>query len=141
MGNLKIQFNKSNFIDIHSHLLSTSDQFVPVLSSYVNIKMYSHKLIGNAKRFEFFEDQKLVALLAFYEKPNEIFISNLSVCKTHLKKGLAKELLTKLVVYSKKKHIKLEVFKLNEKAIKFYHLNDFYIKQEQDEKLILELKI
>ena len=140
MNDFQIKFNKSNFEQINSHLLSVSDLFVPSLSSYVNIEKYSLKLINNANRFEIFDNDKLIALLAFYEKSDEIFLTNLSVCKTHLKKGIAKNLLFELFDYSKMRYIKLEVFKLNRKAIKFYLLNDFYIKQKLEEKCILEWK-
>ena len=50
------------------------------------------------------------------------------------------EKIFELFDYSKTRFIKLEVFKLNKKAIKFYLLNDFYIKQELEEKFILEWK-
>lgn len=140
MNNFNIKFNKSNFKQINSHLLSVSNLFIPSLSSYVNIEKYSSKLINNANRFEVFDNDKLIALLAFYEKSDEIFVTNLSVCKTQLNNGIAKSLIFELFDYSKTKFIRLEVFKLNKKAIKFYLLNDFYIKQELEEKFILEWK-
>ena len=140
MNDFQIEFNKSNYKQINSHLLSVSDLFVPSLSSYVNINKYSLKLFNNTNRFEIFDNYKLIALLAFYEKSDEIFVTNLSVCKTQMNKGIAKNLIFELFDYSKTRYIKLEVFKLNKKAIKFYLLNDFCIKQELEKKFILEWK-
>ena len=57
MNDFQIKFNKSNFKQINSHLLSVSDLFIPSLSSYINIEKYSLKIINNANRFEIFDNE------------------------------------------------------------------------------------
>jgi len=110
--------------DIEEHLSFCDDLFIPRLSSYVNINVYSKKIIENAFTFEAWNNEKLIGLVAAYINPNETaFITNVSVLKKYSNAGIAKVLITmciKKAVTMKIAQIDLEVNKSSVNAIKLY---------------------
>ena len=123
--------NHSKLEDIYNHLTRLDKEFVPALSSYTEINLYSKKLFEKSIRFEIWNKELLVGLLAVYENStkDEIFISNFSVEKKGQRRGIAQDLYDKCIneVYHKTsfKNVYLEVNMLNKRAMKFYFKNGF----------------
>lgn len=127
----EVIINHSKLEDIYNHLTRVDEEFVPALSSYTEINLYSKKLFEKSIRFEIWSKKLLVGLLAVYENSTkgEIFISNFSVEKEVQGRGIAQDLYDKCFneVYYKKsfKNVYLEVNMLNKRAMKFYLKNGF----------------
>lgn len=142
--NLSLSKNKSNNADILKHLERCNNLFHPILSSYINLEEYALKLFEKAMRYEFFKDEKLIGIIALYHYKNIGYITNFSLEKEFLGKGLADQLM-ELCFYDVKlqkvNKIRLEVFKENKRAIKFYFKHSFIIDQENDKTLILKKNI
>ncbi len=134
--------NKSSKAQILEHFRRCDKQFVPPLSTYVNLEKYSSKLYALSQRFEIFNGKKLIGLLAAYEnvKKNKIFITNLSVHKEFSKRSVGSSLLIECKKFYKNKpfkSIELEVYPCNSKALSFYSKNGFQIKTHTKEKTIM----
>ena len=133
MKDISYEINKADKNEIQKHLLACSESFVPPLSSYVDIKVYSEKIEKNAVTFEAWYDNQLVSLIACYlndEKNQMGFITNVSTIPSFQGNKIISILLQKLIEYSKNnryKSLSLEVNKLNNKAISFYIKKGFDI--------------
>ena len=133
--------NKSTLAHIRNHLEVCKNNFTPKLHSYVNLTEYSQKIFLSADKFERFEDNELIGLIAAYPNENHknAFITNVSVDKTHSKKGIGASLLNECIKYYKNKkykRINLEVFRQNKNAINFYLKHNFKIVKNDEEKII-----
>jgi hypothetical protein len=62
---LNFSNNKACLGDILNHLSKVDSSFVPNLSSYIDLKLYSKKISENAERVELWRNEVLVDLLAF----------------------------------------------------------------------------
>ena len=80
---IKFTANKASLSTILRHLVKVDDLFVPTLSSYVNIDLYSKKIFEKADRIEIWKNQELVGLLAFYTNLTSIFVTNVSLDKIY----------------------------------------------------------
>src|SRR5690349_14652885 len=97
MGDLKYYTNKAELEQIVFHLLLCDQLFTPPLSSRVSIEEYAKKIELNALRFEAWDCDQLVGLVAIYmndEKKSEAFITNVSVLDEYRGRGVATQLLT-----------------------------------------------
>lgn len=127
----EISKNQSAILDIYNHLKRCDQDFVPQLSSYVDIKSYSEKLYNNALRYEYWSKDNLVGLLAVYlnESHSTAFITNLSIEQAFMGSLKAKSLLdfciSELKQKTKIKELVLEVYIINTRAIKFYNKRGF----------------
>jgi ribosomal-protein-alanine N-acetyltransferase len=125
---LEIQYrrNTSTANDILIHLKKCDGQFIPRLSLVVDLNGYASKIYANADRFEAWQNNKLVCLVAAYfnDTVNAVgFITNVSINKKYLGCGIASALLTMCIDHAKThsfKCIDLEVNKNNRRAIKLY---------------------
>lgn len=136
----RIELNKSTSAEVNTHLTNCDEYFTPRLSSYTNIGKYSEKLVDKAMRLELWQDLNVIGLLAYYKKEDSIFISSLSVEHEYQKKSFGVKLLMFLIEkykQSKISKITLEVYMENEKALKFYKLNDFQVVKAYDNKFLL----
>lgn len=128
---ISYKLNSAKESDILKHLLICDKQFIPALSSRINIQEYSAKLIEKAITFEAWYLDDLVGLIAVYfsnEETGEAFISNVSVIDKFNGLGIAKGMLEECVTYAQqyKFHtLILEVNKLNLVALNFYKKNLF----------------
>ena len=132
--------NSSSKNDIKNHLERCNTLFKPALSSYINLNTYSKKLSERARRYEVFFKGELVGLVAIYQTEDCGFITNFSVEKDFIGKGVSSELMKSCVDDVKKQNlgiIRLEVFKENERAVKFYFKYGFIV--ENDNSTILTL--
>lgn len=132
---MEFLLNTSSAEQIFIHLKACDSLFVPKLSSYVTIETYAEKLFDKAERIEFFEENELLALLAFYVNlnANSCFITNVSVDEKLKGKKIGDALLFQLDKYCLKNNIKqiqLEVRKENIKAINFYKKHNFALLKE-----------
>lgn len=112
------------------HLNECNNNFKPALEHRVNISEYSKKIFGNAVTFEAWSNKRMIGMIAVYFNPSDksAFITNVSVIKEFMGKGIAKELLRNCLVYSSENmytEIKLEVNKENHSAIELYRSLNF----------------
>lgn len=126
---MEIKTNVSTLADIKEHLWSVSSQFVPELSSYVDIDKYSEKLFEKAQRIEIWENGHLEGLLAYYlnMEGRFAFITNVSVSPVIMGGGVASEMIKRLIEKNTGiiDIIRLEVNAGNERARHFYTKNGF----------------
>ena len=133
---MEIKTNVSSVADIKEHLRSVSSQFVPELSSYVDIDKYSEKLFEKAQRIEIWEDGHLEGLLAYYlnSESRFAFITNVSISPRIMREGMASEMIKRLIEDNTGviDVIRLEVNISNERARRFYTKNGFLSHSEDN---------
>lgn len=134
--------NKSNALQIQTHLKNVSNDFVPALQTYVDIPTYALKLEQKAVCFEAFFQDNLIGLIAGYVNKQELtfYISNVSVINQYNGQGIAKQLFNRVESFCKQNHLsqsKLEVYIQNYKAIHFYNKIGFKNLNQIQDKLIL----
>jgi ribosomal protein S18 acetylase RimI-like enzyme len=132
--------------NIQQHLTRCSSAFVPPLSSYVDIELYSKKLYDKAILFSKFDNNNLIGLVAVYNNEIEKYgwITNVSVDLDYSKQGIATELLKQCYDFFKKKeylNIFLEVFVDNKKAINLYIKQGFIKHKIKQNKMILKQEL
>ena len=73
-------------------------------------------------------DKELCGYVCFWCIEDEIHLNNIAVASTHRRKGIAQQMLDKLIQYATKQNcriITLEVSEFNKSAIEFYKRNEF----------------
>ena len=119
--------NQSTKKQIENHLLICEKTFIPKLSAFVDIKDYSNKIFNKAVRFEWFDEEKLVGLIAAY-KQEELYITNFSTDPNYIRRGIAGTLIKMSEDFCKLnnlRYIELEVRPQNKTAIAFYEKRGF----------------
>lgn len=91
------RLNAATTQDIVDHLTLCDAAFAPPLSQRVDIGDYAAKLSANAMRFEAWDDETLIGLVAAYpdHTHGRMFISNVSVLPEWRGHGLAAGLVTR----------------------------------------------
>ena len=130
-------FNTSDFFHIYTHLCLCNSLFTPALSTVVDIKEYSKKLSTKATRFEYWNSNNLVGLIAAYEnyESSFLYITNVSIIPAFQGKGLARKLLSECIALSRRcgfNNILLEVNKKNLGAINLYVSFGFSYESEKN---------
>lgn len=143
---IKYNINKSTTEQIKEHLDKCSIHFAPALDTYVNINDYSVKIKNKAIRFEAWNNNILVGLIAMYVNPSEGigFITNVSVDIEYKGHGVASDLIKQVKEYASKngiETIELEVYQENTKAINFYHKHGFALYGSTLKTLLMFYKI
>lgn len=140
--------NNNRFERIYNILLKIRDYYNPVLSKQVNsIEEYSKKLAINAQTFMILYNEIDIGILSIYcnDYKNKIaFISTFGIDKIHNDKGFSKELLSYGLCYIERIGfgiVRLEVSKMNKRAIAFYKKNRFYIIENREYSWIMELML
>jgi GNAT superfamily N-acetyltransferase len=137
--------NKSSENQVYNHLCQCSSYYKPQLDSYVNLNHYSKKLYTHSLRFDCFEKEQLIGLIAIYANKDIAFITNVSVLPQFQGKGIAQKLLDKCVFFLKENFnlnsIRLETFTENKRALNFYIRNHFKIIGKEKNKITMELRI
>lgn len=120
------RLNLADETRIAGHLKACDAEFVPRLSTRVQITDYAMKIVANATRFEAWADDTLIGLVAAYCNDLETHIAHItsvSVCRDWKGKGIAGELMTLCIAHaaaSGMKRITLEVGDKNAAAIGLY---------------------
>jgi ribosomal protein S18 acetylase RimI-like enzyme len=147
-NNISYKINKSKYKDIFFHLLDCNDKFIPPLSQRVEINIYAQKISTNADKFEAWQEDTLIGLLAVYcndIEARKAFITIISVAEKFSNKGIASELLAKCIEYVRVinfEEITLEVSVQSVKARALYEKFGFQeIGQENDEYILMKRKL
>ena len=138
--------NKSTLYQIEKHLERCKDEFTPSLDTYVNLTQYSEKICLHADRFERFENNKLIGLIAIYDNPEKSYgyITNVSVEGKYQGVGISSSLLKECINYFRNKgfcKINLQVYKTNKKAISFYKKNNFKVLNILDKIITMSIEL
>ena len=127
---IQYAINHSTQHDVEQHLLTCDESFPNRLSSRVDIPSYASKLAEKAIRFEAWDDEALVGLIACYNNTENrsVYITSVSTLENYHGKGIAQELLNQVIQHTNTlqyKKIELEVHAVNYKAIALYTKNGF----------------
>jgi ribosomal protein S18 acetylase RimI-like enzyme len=144
MKAIEYKKNHSNAIDILNHLNNCDDNFIPKLSSKVNLQDYSNKIFDNAVRYEAWFNNDLIGLVAVYQNiiKQEMFITNVSIENKYTGNGIANQLMNQLLILFNSQDfnkIKLEVEVNNKIAINLYTKYNFKLESQNANSLTLEL--
>lgn len=137
---LNYTLNTSSHSEIKNHLERCNNLFEPSLDTYLDINAYSQKLFEKSFCFEVKNESRLIGLVAVYFGVDRTFISNFSIEKEWMRKGVSKELMKKVISASEDRNLNcicLEVFEENKRAVKFYSKYGFVLKNENKNKLTL----
>jgi 2-polyprenyl-3-methyl-5-hydroxy-6-metoxy-1,4-benzoquinol methylase/predicted GNAT family acetyltransferase len=134
--------NQADATAILAHLQRCDHQFVPALSSRVNLCEYAAKLATRAERFEVFEGDMLVALVAVYINADSAFISNVSVEDQLGGQGVGSRLVRDAVTRAFStgvRQVRLETDRRNRRALKMYSALGFSNERCEGDSLYLVL--
>jgi ribosomal protein S18 acetylase RimI-like enzyme len=118
--------NKASVEEIDEHLRKCDADFVPLLSSRVEISDYAQKIASKAMRFEAWSKGVLIGLVAAYCNDREksiAFITSVSLMKEWMGKGIATHLMHQCIKHMHVQGIRqicLEVASDNMSAIRLY---------------------
>ncbi len=135
--------NTASEHDILSHLSECNNSFIPPLNNKVDLTSYAKKIAEKAITFEAWNEHSLMGLLAAYFNDSAKrtgYITNISIVPTLTGKGIGSVLLQNCINYGAKENyceIKLEVNKLNIKAISLYKKYNFVQIDERDDHIIM----
>ena len=130
--------------ELYEHLAACDDNFIPPLSPRIAMREYAEKIAEHSITFEAWQKTVLVGLIAAYvNDPHNktAFITNVSVVKEYMGKGIASELMERLIDYLAEKKftgISLEVHKTNQQAIQFYKKFNFEQDGSREDFLIMK---
>lgn len=136
--------NNSTADQIYSHFNKCENLFIEKLEQRIDLKQYSFKLAEKATRFEAWNGNNLIGIIALYIDENYGYITNVSVVEDFTKRGIATVLMNQLVYFAKERRIKeisLEVNKLNISAIQLYDKYGFKVISEITENYIMNLNV
>lgn len=128
---IEYRINTASPADIAEHLLCCDVEFIPRLSSRVDINDYAKKIASRAMRFEAWLDDSLIGLVAAYCNDQEkriAYITSVSVLKDYTGKGIAAKLIKQCIEHAQDtemRQISLEVARDNVLAINLYEKNGF----------------
>ncbi len=131
-------------ISIH---IKCDDDFIPKLSSRVNIVEYCNKLFKKSKIISLHKGEMVVGILAIYCNDTfakEAYISSICLLKDFRGLGYSSILMEKAIKIAKEKNfkfIKLEVGKNNEPAINLYKKFGYKKTDEKSETIIMVYEI
>jgi ribosomal protein S18 acetylase RimI-like enzyme len=132
------------------HLIKCNNSFVPKLSDRIDISVYGEKLwsLANLAVAKCEESYEIVGVAAFYDNDVEkkfAYLSSLSVLHEYRGKGIARELMMKMiqvVVAKGFKKIRLEVHSDNTTAIALYSKFNFVtVTKVQGNGLLMEKEL
>ena len=130
-GKVEYLLNKASAEEIGQYLRKCDVDFVPFLSSRVEIGDYAQKIASKAMRFEAWSSDRLVGLVAAYCNDQETriaYITSVSVLKEWTGKGIAACLMSLCIKHVKTlglEQVCLEVASDNTSAIRLYEKSGF----------------
>ena len=145
--NINYKIDSASERDINNHLNRCDGDFIPKLSSRVNINDFSKKIAEKTTTFEAWNGQILAGMLSAYFNNPEIktgYINNISVIREYVGNGIASKLLDMCIDYAKEysfKEVRLEVFKDNIRAIELYKKFGFRIFKNNNDFMIMRYEM
>ncbi len=133
--------------DIRAHLADCDGNFSPRLSLKVDIGEYSRKISVKAQTFEAWFGDSLVGLVAAYLNDRDArrgFITNVSVAKEFMGRGIASALLDRCLDRSKQDGVEaigLEVSTTSREAIRLYEKLGFSELERKGETVVMGMTI
>jgi ribosomal protein S18 acetylase RimI-like enzyme len=133
MNSLHITNDNADVAAIEHHLRECDMRFEPPLSSRVSLPDYAQKLSLFADRFEAWESDRLIGLVAAYLRNShalEGFISSVSICGDFEGKGIASRLMQDCFDAALAKGLTslvLEVAQRDQNACGFYRKHGFQL--------------
>lgn len=130
-GVVEYRSNKASEAEIAEHLSRCDADFVPPLSSRVEITDYAQKIASKAARFETWSGGTLIGLVAAYCNDREkriAYITSVSVLKAWTGEGIAACLIKQCIEHAKAsgmRQVSLEVASDNAPAIRLYEKSGF----------------
>lgn len=97
---IQLHVNQANECIVVDHLCNCDKLFIPPLSSRLSISIYAKKIIANAQRFEAWDEERLIGLVAAYcndETKQIAYITSVSVLQSYQGLGIARQLLTRCI--------------------------------------------
>lgn len=139
--------DRSTDAQIRAHLEACDPHFVPRLSERVDIPAYAEKLAAKSRRFEAWNGEELVGLVAAYcNAPDrgKAFITSVSILPQEAGKGIASQLVARCIEAIREAgfgRLELEVGAANESALALYGKHGFrFVSQDAGmAKMTLEL--
>lgn len=144
---LNYKINTASREQIYSHLKECDKNFIPPLSSRVDLLNYSSKLFEKSLSFEAWDENVLVGMINVYlnDADGQIcFITNVSTLKEYMRKGIASTLLDMCLENSRKHNfsrVMLEVSQENGPGIKLYSMVGFKTLKESGDNLIMVYEV
>jgi len=141
MINIKYRIQHAKQIEIHNLLLACDNDFIPKLSSNLDLYVFSEKIYTHTVRFEAHDNGKLIGLLSAYLNDKESgigFINHISILQKYKGNGISNILMKNSLEYAKREnfnYIRLEVSKHNSIARKLYTKYDFSVEKDNQDKL------
>jgi ribosomal protein S18 acetylase RimI-like enzyme len=125
MSPLQYRRDTATTDDVHAHLRRCDADFTPPLSARLDLADYAAKLAERAVRFEAWDGERLVGLVAAYVTPGapEAFISNVSVVSELRGHGVAAALVADCIDRARGSGaatLRLEVATADRAAGRFY---------------------
>ena len=108
---------------IYDLLCACDNDFIPSLSSRIDIKSYSHRILAGAVNFEAWNKKNLIGLVSMYANKDFGYITNVCVLNKYSGKGIASKLIENCFDYAIKNkiyNIELETNEGNVPAMKLY---------------------
>jgi ribosomal protein S18 acetylase RimI-like enzyme len=139
--------NQASEAQIAAHLQCCDVDFVPPLSTRVELGDYAKKLASKATRFEAWSDGTLIGLVAAYcnDQASRIaYITSVSVLKQWSGQGIAARLVNLCIQHAKDAgmhKIRLEVAQANTPAIQLYKKNGFTVSQASEPYIDMNLHL
>jgi|688.fasta_scaffold536285_2 ribosomal protein S18 acetylase RimI-like enzyme len=127
---MRFALDESDEAQLFAHLQGADADFMPPLSSRLDLVAYASKLAVRARRTEAWEDVKLVGLVAMYadDAIGGGFITNVSILPGYQRRGLAGQLLKRTLDLASAlglPRVRLEVNADNFAARTLYSRNNF----------------
>lgn len=147
MIQLEYKENTASAAAIVAHFRSCDPIFFADLISRVDISQYAQKITDKGVRYETWQGNRLVGLLAAYHNEDGAefdFITNISVVKDYTGHGIASRLMKSCIARSQAARVgelRLSVSPLNVDALALYNKFNFSLYLQDSESMQLSLKL
>lgn len=144
---VEYRVNQATETEVADHLSHCDTNFIPRLSSRVEIDDYARKIVSKAMRFEAWAGKTLVGLVAAYCNDQEkrvAYVTNVSVMKAWTGKGIAVCLMNQCIEHSKlsgMQQISLEAGNDNTPALNLYKKSGFVADQANGLSVSMKLEL
>lgn len=122
---ISIQETKCSQSQLEKHFKSLDPDFLIELQERVNLVDYISKILAHSFQITATLDSEILGLIAYYQTPNDIYVTHLGVDKSYRRMQIATYLLEFLTNTHPQVPIRLEVNFSNEIAKEFYKKQGF----------------